>query len=121
MTIADAIARADAVKPNGVPEAEKIRWLTGLECIIKNEIVDTHSGWEEEPAAALPSALGDALFAPPPFDETYVMWLLARIDFINGEYDAYANSSAVFNSAFSAFADHVNRTKTPKSAALRYE
>ncbi len=120
MTVQQAIVRADALKPNAVPEAEKIRWLSALEAMIKNEIADTHGGWEEPLPTGEPLCPTDGLFAPPPYDEAYVFWLAAKIDFTNGEFDSYANSTAQFNNAYSAFADHVNRTKPPKSTEIKY-
>ncbi|MBR3422855.1 MAG: hypothetical protein IKG80_00025 [Clostridia bacterium] len=120
MTVQEVIARADALKPNAVPEAEKIRWLSTLEGMIKNEIIDTHNGWEEPISGGASAAPEDTLSAPPPYDDVYVFWIMAKIDFTNGEFDAYANSSAAFNNAYSAFADHVNRTKAPKNTGIRY-
>ena len=120
MTVQEVIARADALKPNAVPEAEKIRRLSELEATIKNEIADTHGGWEGPTPAGEPLTLTDGLFATPPYDEAYVFWLLAHIDAANGEFDSYENSRKMFINAFSAFADHVNRTHPPKSAKVNY-
>ena len=39
MTIMEAIHRLDVVKPNGYPQAEKIKWLSTLDGIIKAEII----------------------------------------------------------------------------------
>ena len=118
MTAKEAIARADAMKPNAVTEAEKLRWLTTLEGMIKDEIVDTHEGWVVAPYGGAPLALTDPLFVPPPYDGVYVFWIMAKIDFLNGEFDAYGNSTAMFANAFSAYADHINRTMAPKSAGV---
>ena len=120
MTVQEVIARADALKPNAVPEAEKIRWLSTLEGMIKDEIADTHEGWQTPLPTGGDLTGGDTLFAPPPYDDVYFFWIMAKIDFTNGEFDAYANSAAAFNSVYSAFADHVNRTKTPQTAEIKY-
>ena len=120
MTVEEAIARADALKPNAVSEAEKIRWLSTLEGMIKEEIVDSHTGWDVPVPSGAPLTPSDRLFAASPYDPLYVLWIMARVDFTNGEFDAYANSAAAFNAAYSAFADHINRTKTPKGAEVRF-
>ena len=120
MTVQEAIARADALKPNAVPEAEKIRWLSSIEGYLKHEIADTHEGWADVPEEGRTPSLTDTLFVPPPYDGLYVSWIMARIDFVNGEFDSYGNVMAMFNSEYSAFADHVNRTMTPKSVEVRY-
>jgi len=120
MTAQEAITRADALKPNAVPEAEKLRWLASLEGQIKNEIVDTHEGWDVPLPAGEKISPDDALFVPPPYEEVYVFWIMAKIDFTNGEFESFGNSKALFNSTFSAYAEHVNRTMTPKSSEVKY-
>ena len=47
MTIMEAINRIDAIKPNGYPQLEKIRWLSTLDGNIKANIIDTHEGGEK--------------------------------------------------------------------------
>ncbi len=120
MTVQEVIARADALRPNAVPEAQKIRWISALEAMIKDEIADTHAGWDAEVPEGSLLAPDDELFAPLPYDGAYVFWLLAHIDAANGEFDSYANSVRLFHNAFSAFADHVNRTHPPKSAEVNF-
>ncbi len=39
----------------------------------------------------------------PPHEKLYIYYLLAMIDFHNGEYDRYANTLEMFNSMYSAY------------------
>jgi hypothetical protein len=124
MTIMGAINHLDAVKPNGYSQVEKIRWLSQLDGVIKSEIKDTHercgndeccgedkvfSGYDEE------TALTTKLLVPHPYDEVYIRWLEAQIDYANGEYGRYKNSMTMYNTALSAYEKYYNRTHQPIS------
>lgn len=117
MTIQGAINHIDAVKPNGYSQDEKIRWLSTLDGVIKAEIIDTHEGAEdvafEEYNETTP--LAQALLVPHPYDDVYVKWLEAQIDYANGEYGKYNNSITTYNAAYLAFVKHYNRTHKPIS------
>ncbi|MBQ7475542.1 MAG: hypothetical protein IJS78_06450 [Clostridia bacterium] len=113
MTAREAVARVDSLHPNTFSEEEKLRWVETVENAIKLEIISTH-----EPGD--PPGDGE-LSAPSPYDDLYVLWLDACIDARNGEFDAYANSRVMFNSAYSAFADYINRTRAPKRASPKFE
>ena len=53
------------------------------------------------------------LLVPEPFDEIYPLWLEARIDYANGEYDKYNNSILMYNAAYDAYANYYNRNNMP--------
>ena len=115
MTIMGAINHIDAVKPNGYSQDEKVRWLSTLDGVIKAEIIDTHEGAEDvvfnEYNENTP--LEQALLVPHPYDDVYVKWLEAQIDYANGEYGKYNNSITMYNAAYSAFEKHYNRVNRP--------
>jgi len=103
MTIAEAIAAADAVKPNAFEDSVKIRWLNELE----GRIAITLMLMSPAEAAQLQYTTADEekeLLIDPPFDDLYPLWLQAKIDFANGEYDKYANTMQVYNTHYSSFA-----------------
>jgi hypothetical protein len=50
MTINEAITRLDSLKPNGYTLSDKIGWLSIVDGMIKNNIIDTHEGADEEKA-----------------------------------------------------------------------
>jgi hypothetical protein len=117
MTIMGAINHLDAVKPNGYSQVEKIRWLSQLDGVIKTEIIDTHEGGEKitfkEYNEMTP--LTEELLVPHPYDEVYIRWLEAQIDYANGEYGKYNNSITMYNTALSAYEKYYNRTHKPIS------
>lgn len=115
MTIAEAIARVNEVKPNTYQQLIKIKWLSQLEWSIKREIVDVHEGSSEVEFNGFDenTPLETRLIAPEPYDEIYVRWLEAQIDYANGEMGRYNNSMAMFNAAMESFRSFYNREHLP--------
>lgn len=115
MTIMEALYRIDEVKPNSCSQAEKIKWLSSLDGVIKSEIIDTHeggsdivfNGYNED------SDLATVLLVPAPYDDVYLRWLETRIDYTNGEYGKYNNSLTAYNDAYSLFERYYNRNNMP--------
>lgn len=122
MTIMGAISHIDAVKPNGYSQAEKIKWLSTLDGIVKAEIIDTHEGGESVTFKGYDetTALTQELLIPHPYDDVYIKWLEAQIDYANGEYNKYNNSITVYNKAFADFERAYNRTHMPIGKKFKY-
>ncbi len=119
MTIREAISEIDNLKPNMYGYPDKIRWLSRLDGRIQQEILDTHdyNEGEEDPefSGYTPDTEDDTeLLAPAPYDEIYVHWLAAQIDYANREFDSFNSSNAMFESVFTAFRNAYNRTHMPK-------
>ena len=115
MNIIEAINRIDSLKPNNYTQEEKIRWLSNLDGIIKREIIDTHEGAEAVTFEGYNEEieLDTVLLVPAPYDDIYVKWLEAQIDYANGEYGKYNNSISMYNAAYDAFSKYYNRTHMP--------
>lgn len=122
MTIIEAIGRTDDLKPNNFTELDKIRWLSELEWIIKTEVIDTHEGGEGIVFNGYDETTNteDVLLVPEPHDDIYLKWLESKIDYHNGEYVKYNNSSVAFNNAYSAFERCYNRQHMPKQTKLKF-
>lgn len=117
MTIMDALYRIDELKPNSYSQPEKIKWLSSLDGVIKSEIIDTHEGGEDIVFSEYDeyADLSTVLLVPAPYDDIYVKWLEAMIDYTNGEYGKYNNSNTMYNTAFVAYQKYYNRTHKPIS------
>ena len=114
MTILEAINRIDDVKPNSFKQTEKIRWLHTLDGIIKSEIIDTHEGGENITLGEYSeNTLLQELLVPHPYDDIYIKWLEARIDYANDEYNKYNNTVVVYNQALADYEKYYNRTHKP--------
>ena len=122
MTIMGAINHIDAVKPNGYSQTEKIKWLSTLDGVVKAEVIDTHIGAEKVTFEGYSETtpLTKELLIPHPYDEVYIRWLEAQIDYANGEYGKYGNSKAMYNTSYDAYKNHYNRTHMPKGKKFKF-
>lgn len=123
MTIMDAIYRLDELKPNRYSQSEKIKWLSSLDGLIKSEIIDTHEGGENVVFNGYDenSDLSTVLLVPAPYDDIYLRWLEAQIDYANGEYGKYNNSITAYNDAYAIYQKYYNRTHMPISKGTRFK
>lgn len=121
MKLIEAISKIDNFKHNTYTQEDKVAWLSRLDELVKLEILDTHvdgegagfSGYDTQ------TNVETELLVPPPYDEMYLRWLEAQIDYANGEYDRYNNSMEMFNAAFRGYSSYYNRTHMPKHAGRR--
>lgn len=122
MTILEAITKIDTLKYNTYSNEEKVDWLSRLDAMVKRLIIDTHEcgetvifdGYTEM------TDFDTVLLVPAPFDEVYLRWMEAQIDYHNGEYDKYNNAIIMYNTAFEAYANFYNRLHMPKSSGSRF-
>lgn len=121
MTIIEAINQIDNIKPNNYSQAEKVRWLAKLDGMIKAEIIDTHEGGEDVVFNGYTEEnMNVSLLVPTPFDDVYIKWLEAQIDYANNEYGKYNNSASAFNSAYSNYYSNYHRNHMPKGTNLKF-
>ena len=122
MTINEAITQIDSLKVNTYTPADKIGWLSRADSMIKRNIIDTHEGGEAEKFAGYTEEtdLETVLLVPEPYDELYIRYLEAQIDYTNGEYAKYNNSILMFNAAYEAYASYYNRNNMPKNGGNRF-
>jgi hypothetical protein len=118
MIVIEAINRTDSLKPNGYSQDEKIRWLSMLDGIVKKEIIDTHEGGEKVTFEGYDGfSLMQELLVPAPYDDIYIKWLEAQIDYTNGEYGKYNNSITMYNNAYLTYAKAYHREHRPINTA----
>ena len=116
MTIMEALHRIDALKPNTYSNPEKIKWLSILDGIIYTNIISTHDGGENITFEGYEDDvdLTKPLLVPAPYDDIYIHWLEAQMDYTNGEYKRYNNTLIAYNTDYVAFEKHYNATHKPK-------
>lgn len=122
MTIIEAIQSIDLLKPNNYTQEDKVAWLSTLDGVIKNEIIDTHEGADKVAFKGYDenTPLDTVLLVPAPYTDIYARWLEAQIDYTNGETEKYTNSMIMYNTAYSAFERYYNRTHMPKSKSMKF-
>lgn len=121
MKIIEAITRIDAVKPNTYLQSEKIAWLSTLDAMVKKNIIETHEGDEVEFTGYTEDTdLNTVLLIPEPYDEAYLRWMEAQIDYYNCEYDKYNNAVDSFNAVYEDYRNYYNRTHMPKGKKFKF-
>lgn len=122
MKIIDAIETLDSLKHNTYSRTNKVAWLSRLDSMVKEQIIDTHEGGQSVQFTGYDANtdLQTELLIPAPYDEVYLRWMEAQIDYHNGEYDKYNNAIEMFNASYSAYANYYNRTHMPKGNKLKY-
>lgn len=121
MTIDEAINTLDSQKTNTFSRQDKLRWLSRLDETIYRELILTHEG--PAPAFSGYDEKTDpktTLLVPSPWDEIYLRYLQAQIDYANGEMTRYANGAALYNACLAAYTNFYNRTHAPKGGRWRY-
>jgi len=122
MTIIEAINRTDALKFNTYTQTDKIEWLSRLDSMVKRLIIDTHESAESTSFSGYTAntPLDTVLLVPAPYDEMYLRWLEAQIDYHNGEYDKYNNAIIMYNTTFEAYQSYYNGTHKPVQRGRRF-
>lgn len=115
VTVRDAIARLQKVKPNQYDDATLVKWLSDLDGMIFNDVILTHEGADGAGFSEYDpdSDIDCELLAPDPYTDIYVKYLSAQVDFHNAEFSRYNNSMVMFTSAYSEFTSWYNRTVMP--------
>ena len=122
MTIAEVISKVDALKPNTYTPEDKIDWLSSLDARVKSQIIDAHECGHNIVFYGYDSMMDQEteLLVPAPYDEMYLRWLEAMIDYHNSDDDRYNNAIMLFNNAYEGYKKHYTRTHMPKSGGNRF-
>lgn len=123
MKISEAINRIDEIKANVMTETEKIKHLDTLDRTVIRELVCRHEGEEAYKTFSGYTEQTDMqteLLIYPPYDEAYIYYLGAMIDYSNGEIALYNNSMSMFESVYDAFARDYHRTHMPKKTKINF-
>lgn len=141
MTIAEAIEKTDAMKPNSYTDAEKGVWLSELDGDTEEQLREWYAdaenvngawfSWRDD-GGELPYVCvteqgedegtwtAPCLLIPFPHDALYLTWLAMKIDFANGDIAKYNNGKILFDEQYGAFMNRVNRTLLHKQRNIDY-
>lgn len=103
MTAQDAISWVDGKKHNVYSQEDKLFWLGQVEAMAAQ--LHGRCGLEQEGQMA-----EAALSIPAPYDDLYLRWLEAQIDYANQEYVKYNNAMALFAALWKDYANQVRRS-----------
>lgn len=122
MKIIEAINKIDDLKHNTYSRADKVGWLSRLDSMVKRLVIDTHEGGEDVTFTGYDENTDPEteLLIPEPFDDAYLRWMEAQVDYTNGEYGKYNNAIEMFNKVWLDFQNHYNRTHMPKGKSMKF-
>jgi hypothetical protein len=122
MTIAEVISKIDALKPNTYTPEDKVDWLSTLDARVMSQIIQTHESKGPRFFYGYDSIADQEteLLVPAPYDEMYLRWLEAMIDYHNSDDDRYNNAIMLFNNAYEGYKKHYTRTHMPLSHGNRF-
>lgn len=122
MTIEKAIKRVDELVHNEFPPSEKIAWLSNVDWMVKNHILDNHEGAENIIFNGYHEEIDSktVLLVPEPYDKIYLYWLEAQIHLYTGEYDKYSNAITLYNTEFDAYSAHYTCNHMPQNKGRRF-
>ena len=109
----EAVALADAWRPNGIGAEDKARWLSQIDGRLLKELYALYDGEEKAMPTYAPEG-EEELLAPAPYDEIYVYGLCARYDFTMGEIERYNMDAMLFDETWRGLAGYLQSVFTPK-------
>ena len=122
MTILEAIHRVDGLRHNTFSQEEKIGWLAQVDALVTEELIRTHEDLVGKTFRVYDgeTPLEQELLVPPPYDELYLHYMAAMMDYHNAEFDRYNHSMGLYQSVMTAFTNFYNRTHRPLGQRFGY-
>lgn len=117
--ISEIIARVDAYKPNDFSEAMKLKWLNDLDGKIGLDVFLMDITEIRARQLAYPEGMEQEPLVTFPHEDIYDLYLAAKIDYENGEYNRYQNTMAAYNEAYGNFVRWLARTYQPAQGYIR--
>lgn len=101
MKVEEVIDRVNTLKPHPYDPETLIQWLNECEGMVQTRVMLMAPA--EIVRYTWPECKEWDLLADPPHDKLYPSYVMAMIDYHNGEYGKYQNSMAMFNAQFGEF------------------
>lgn len=121
MKLREAIERVDDIKPNAFSSAVKTDWLNALEGRIAADVLLLAPAEIAQLRYTYPADQNTELLVDPPHDDIYTLWLAAKIDEANGEYNKYQNTMQIYNEHFGDFVRWFASTWEPAQGYISEE
>lgn len=117
MTIIEAITKVNKLKPNTIDDGIKVEWLSKIDSLIFTDTIKAHR--KNATTSILPNLPNEfvpydenedcELIVPYTYEDLYLYWLEAQINYWQDDIDAYNKAMTRFNEMFSAFSNWFNR------------
>ena len=106
MTASESIARRKQIRQGNIDYAQYLKWINVIEGRVQTEVMnkalDEIIIYNEESDNA-------PLLIPHPYDEVYIYYLCAMVDFFNEELDLYATDVDFFEQKFETFKKYYSK------------
>lgn len=112
MKVYEALRAADDIRPNALLPATKLRWLAELDGKIAVDVMLMDIA-EAQNFNYTADDRESELLAHFPHDDIYTLYLVAQIDFANGEMSRYQDDKELFNAAWGEYVRWFARTYAP--------
>lgn len=123
MTIIEAIERIDDLKPNAYSQSDKVRWLSTVDGMISRDNLEQYEQDDDfEPFQGYTdeTPVDTELLVGFPYEDLYIYWLEAQIDYYNAEYVKYNNSILRFHDQFQTWQNWYNRNHKHNTTRVNY-
>lgn len=118
MTLIEAINQVDGIKFNTYSQEDKVRWISSLDAKITAVLEGSYPYALSVSVAYDPNTdMEQELLLESPWDEMYIRWMEAMIDYNNGETESYNRSITMFNNLYQNFRDWYIRRNMPVQPA----
>ena len=115
ITLGEIISRADAIRPNTVPQYQKRDWINSLEMQIREFIIMYENGKAD---SKFMSNDNPTLLLTEENADIYVFYLLSMISMAAYDISMYNNFTAIFNSRFADWQKKYRRENIPSKNTL---
>lgn len=102
-TIQEIIKRVDENKPNAFAPLTKMKWISDLDGKIAADVFLMDIAQIRELQYVGEEGLKKEPLVSYPHDDIYDLWLEAKIDAANGEYNRYQNTMQLYNESYGNF------------------
>ena len=107
MTIETCMSLLDAMMPSGVSPAVKLRFLGEIEGKVRVELHGESPDGDCDFDESTP--VGTVLAVPHPYDQMYLLYVMAMLDYVGGDTARYENGAAMFNAVYQSYGKWLKR------------
>lgn len=107
MTVGTCLSLVDAMMPNGVDQLVKLRFLGEAEGKVRVELLGERPDGDCAFDGDTPA--DTELCVPHPYDQLYLLYIMAMVDYISGDTNRYENGAAMFNTAYQSYGKWLKR------------
>ncbi len=111
--IKEIISRVNEIKPNPFTDTQKMEWVANLDAQINSDYLHVSD-------YTIPSKIDSEILVASPYDEMYVVYLMAQVDFYQGEMNNYNAEITRFQTMLDNYSAYIQRTKASPNIKINW-